>query len=794
MPKLSEIGGGGKLKLSQVTAQPQVGMSGVTREQRQADIARMDAERAQRDAAINAQTGRGRAANITGRSLVEGLVALPDMFFDPLVQGFNKLTEKPADLNSLITGERGRYVPKQMNLTQGVNYLADLIGGEQVRPETGGERVLADTVRGTSSAVLPVGVGRQMAQSGNQAINRIGQMLSAQPAAQIAGGGLSGAAAGTTREAGGGEGAQLAAGLAGAMLPTGLPYAGEAVLQRLAAGRNPEKVQQTISDFAQLGTTPSLGQATGNRAVQGIESLLAGGPTSAGVVNRFAENQASQIGEGLKRTADNLSRNASGERAGRAIERGINGPDGFTEGFKKTQDELFSRVDSLIPADSRIDVSQTMDTLGGLNAPIPGAPNVSKLFQNQRVAGIGNALEQDIAVPTPQQGALDEALGKLDTLYNSRNAAVQDMGRFRSFANDQANRTDNWYPVEGLPRIAGRYSPFPGRAAEGMEAAGEAGQAAMSSVSKAKAIEDTLGELQAAAAATEGKLPYEAIKKLRTLVGQELQDAGLMSDFPRSKFKALYASLSGDMESAARAAGPEAHQAFQRANNYTRAGMARVEAIERVIDKSGGPEKVFEAAMSGTKDGGTTLRSVMQSLPPEGQRAVTAAVIKRMGLATPGAQDAAGDVFSAQTFLTNWNRVSPEAKRALFDRHGPQFSQDMDRISRVAENIRDGSKVYANPAGTANRAAAMTYGASLVGSLFTGGTTPLVAGGVGANIMARVMTNPNAMKRLAAMTTLPRGSIPAAISSMATAAQQDNDPDMAELAQALQSAAAQEQQ
>src|SRR5690606_12376158 len=31
----------------------------------------------------------------------------------------------------------------------------------------------------------------------------------------------------------------------------------------------------------------------------------------------------------------------------------------------------------------------------------------------------------------------------------------------------------------------------------------------------------------------DGKLPYEALKKLRTAVGQEIENAGLMSDVPR---------------------------------------------------------------------------------------------------------------------------------------------------------------------------------------------------------------------------------------------------------------------
>jgi hypothetical protein len=41
----------------------------------------------------------------------------------------------------------------------------------------------------------------------------------------------------------------------------------------------------------------------------------------------------------------------------------------------------------------------------------------------------------------------------------------------------------------------------------------------------------------------DGKLPYEALKKLRTLVGREMADSSIVSDVPRSKWTALYGAL-----------------------------------------------------------------------------------------------------------------------------------------------------------------------------------------------------------------------------------------------------------
>jgi len=224
---------------------------------------------------------------------------------------------------------------------------------------------------------------------------------------------------------------------------------------------------------------------------------------------------------------------------------------------------------------------------------------------------------------------------------------------------------------------------------------------------------------------------------------------------------------------------------MSRANNYFKMSASRLDQLERVVDKNGGPEKVYNAVMAGTKDGGTTLRAVMQSLDNEGQRAITGAVLKRMGLASPGQQGAEGAEFSAQTFLTNWNKTSPEARRALFDRHGPSFSKDMDRIARVAENIRGGSQVFANPSGTANKAAAYTYGAALVGSLFTGGTGGLLGAGAGANLLARGLTKPWVVRWLAESTRVPVGSAAAQISALRNVGQMNGDQETVELADAL---------
>ena len=275
------------------------------------------------------------------------------------------------------------------------------------------------------------------------------------------------------------------------------------------------------------------------------------------------------------------------------------------------------------------------------------------------------------------------------------------------------------------------------------------------------------------------RLPYQAMKKLRTLVGKEMADSSIVSDVPRSKWTALYAALSKDMGEAATEAGPQATAAYNRANNFTSSGMKRLETLDPIIGNRD-PEDIFKAAVSGTQEGATTLRAVTRSLPADAQKTLAATVLKRMGIATPGKQDATGEVFSTETFLTNWNKLHPDAKQALFSKYGSDFTNALDKIAKVAANRREGAKVFSNPSGTE---AAMTTRLGVGGVLYgllSGhpmASAELAGGMAASHIGAKyLMTNPGFVKWLAKTTTMPAGAIPGQINALEQMASQQQGP------------------
>lgn len=610
----------------------------------------------------------GRQLGWGARAVAEGIGDTVDFFAAPLRAGIEA-----------IPG-----VPRQYGMAELAGRAADAVG-LPVAPES--EQTAYRASRAIAGAVGGAGAARQVAQTASRPVVKgVANAFAMQPGVQAVSAGTGAASAEMVRQGGGSEGQQMAAGLVGGLVPVGslatIKAGTRGLLRGGEAGR--QQVERQINNFATVGATPTVGQATNAWRNQAGESLLAGGPASSGVMARRAESQAEQIGAGLRAKADQLSPGASAERAGRAIEKGA---DLFAGNVRAMRNALYWQADQFIPDATPVTLRNTQAQLARLTTPTPGAEATTGRLINPKVRQLAEDIQTDLA------------------------------------------------------QHAG------------------------------------------------GGLPYSAVRSIRSKIGEALSDYSLTTDKPTAEYKALYKALSQDLEAVAQQMGPDAQRAAKRANNYFRASADRLETVERVIDRNGGPERVYNAVMAGTQDGATVLRSVMRSLPKDGQKAVTAAVIKRMGLANPGMQDAAGDAFSAANFLTNWNKVSPEARKALFDVHGPAFTRDMDKIAAVAETIKNGSKVYANPSGTGNRLGAYAYISGLTSAGMTGSTgtlAGLVLGGMASNVVARLMTNPKTVHWLAETTRMPVGALPQAARQLYNIGKSEGDDELMSVAESLQ--------
>lgn len=232
-----------------------------------------------------------------------------------------------------------------------------------------------------------------------------------------------------------------------------------------------------------------------------------------------------------------------------------------------------------------------------------------------------------------------------------------------------------------------------------------------------------------------GPLSWADTKAFRSYVGKIIGKPSLTSDGASDDaMRALYGSLSQDMEQAAAAHSPEAAKAFARANQYWRGRQSR---IDDVVSKIVGKDRNLSAEQAtaqlerwSREKGGdfNKLYRAMRSLPEDEANDVRAYFIDRMGMAPAGGQDAAKEVFSPDIWMTNWNSLSDRSKAVLFK---GEHRKALDDLAKVFSGMK-ASRLFANPSGTGysvwgatNAAMAttdlMTFGLSSVGQVGAGG-------------------------------------------------------------------------
>lgn len=233
-------------------------------------------------------------------------------------------------------------------------------------------------------------------------------------------------------------------------------------------------------------------------------------------------------------------------------------------------------------------------------------------------------------------------------------------------------------------------------------------------------------------------LPWEAAAQLRTDIGASIgKIRGPLADMDEGRLKRLYGKLAEDMEFAARASGPDAEKAWRRANNYYSRGATRIsDHLDKTISADS-PERAFVAFQNMAKEGRASsdakrMFTIKASMPRDEWNEVAATIVDRMGRATSGQQNAAGDVFSPGKFLTEWNNLSPEAKSVLLNKN---TRNELDKLAQVAEGAkRAGAERNFSNTGTVGAWIATVFGASA-----SPVATAATLGGI--NISARALTS-----------------------------------------------------
>jgi hypothetical protein len=262
----------------------------------------------------------------------------------------------------------------------------------------------------------------------------------------------------------------------------------------------------------------------------------------------------------------------------------------------------------------------------------------------------------------------------------------------------------------------------------------------------------------------QGHLTYGAVKDIRTSIGSQLDRGVFQTDVPTGELKALYAALSADMTRGAAAVGPDAAKAVRFANERYGEISRQRELIDDVLKRAGGiggPENLWNALMNSGKErgwggGATLIHNVMGMLDEPTRQYLSASALQRMGMATAGKQGVEREVFSADTFLTNWNRMSDAARQEMFGGIPGGYSQQITQLARNVETLKRYAGILPNTSNTA-QVAVYAGGATLgLQALLTGNFKEAagIAGTIAStHALSLALTNPDTVRWMVGQTS-----------------------------------------
>ena len=517
------------------------------------------------------------------------------------------------------------------------------------------------------------------------------------------------------------------------------------------------------------------GAAGGTAVAPGAGTIVGAGAGMAGAAEIFERVGQAYGAEVLRTNKEHFAQRATdfafgsvGQTVAPLVTKFVKGAfTGYgTKAKVANQQRLKSFIDAgVTPSLGQVTQKRGIQTVELLLGNFPGSSGViAKTAQEAQDALGKKALNLGRNLINKPLPANEVQVGRVinQGIKNGVNASDGFVGRFQSRAGVLFGELDNYVKPDDLINIGGTLDKLKGLVAP------IPGAEASSVVFKNSFLDDIFKGLQKDVAKNKGGLPYNAIKSLRNKIGNKLSSLDLVPDVDKAQLKLIYGALSEDLKAGAKQlGGQKALNAFTRANKFYQSGLKRIESYLEPITKVADPDRIASLLLNSAKEGATRINAIKKSLTTDQYRVFLSSVIEKMGRIRPG-QALAGaldDVvegsgkFSSETFLTNWNKLSKEAKDVLFSGKGwsKEMIKDLDQLVSVSDIIRQSGKTFANPSGTADRVVGQ-------GLLLGGGATAITGNPAyiigllgafgGANVTAKLFTNPSFVKWLASSTKI----------------------------------------
>jgi hypothetical protein len=160
-------------------------------------------------------------------------------------------------------------------------------------------------------------------------------------------------------------------------------------IRLLRGGKDPAVIQGNIDKFADAGTTPSAGQATGSPIIQQIETTMGRFPSAYTTMREKGISQQAEIGQRIEQIRAGISRVREPEIAGRRLRGGFEAV--FVPQARRTQKNLYNVADSMVP-NLQADLPRTVGKLDEMAQRFAGAPELQAVLGNRQLGAIRQAI------------------------------------------------------------------------------------------------------------------------------------------------------------------------------------------------------------------------------------------------------------------------------------------------------------------------------------------------------------------------------------------------------------------
>lgn len=214
-------------------------------------------------------------------------------------------------------------------------------------------------------------------------------------------------------------------------------------------------------------------------------------------------------------------------------------------------------------------------------------------------------------------------------------------------------------------------------------------------------------------ALSNGPVSVSGLRNMRTVLRDQFIKDGLRGSDIERRVGLVLDAARDDVQQGLRNAGKgNAAALYAKADEAYRERATLIDNTLKPLigtrEKPKSGEQIIKALTADLQGNNARAVKFLRALPAEEQANTRASIIGALGRASAGQQNAAGDAFSLDAFLTSWDKIGKTAKEAFF---GAEARAALNDLALVAQGSKQAG-AYANRSQTGGVVAGLATGAT----------------------------------------------------------------------------------